>query len=53
MAATKAYEAAMALKKADKQSKSATSHLFAKSPSEDSVAKRIKNWSEKIKKLEV
>lgn len=43
----------MALKKAVQQSKSETSHLFAKNPGEDSVVKRIKNWSEKIKKLQV
>lgn len=53
VAATKAYEAAMVMKKAAAQSKTETSHLFAKTPSEESVAKRIKKWAEKMKKLEV
>lgn len=43
----------MVLKKNVAQSKSETSHLFAKNPAEDSVVKRIKNWAEKIKKLQV
>lgn len=53
VAATKAHEAAMALKKAVQQSKAAMSHLFAKTPTQESLVNRIKNWDEKIQKLEV
>lgn len=35
------------------KSKQETMHLFAKNPSEESVVGRIKNWTEKIKKLQV
>eukprot|EP00903_Cladosiphon_okamuranus_P018162 g16712.t1 len=53
VAATKAYESAMKMKKEAAQSKMETSHLFAKTPSKESVDKRIKTWTEKIKKLEI
>lgn len=53
VAATKAFEAATALRKAALKAKSETSHLFAKNPGEESLVGRIKNWSEKIKKLQV
>ncbi|CAM9151439.1 unnamed protein product [Pylaiella littoralis] len=53
VAATKAAESAAALRKAAQKSKQETMHLFAKNPGEDSVAGRIKNWTDKIKKLQI
>eukprot|EP00752_Nemacystus_decipiens_P006145 g5543.t1 len=53
VAATEAHERAMKLKKAHNLSKSETSHLFAKTPSQESVEKRIETWSDKIKKLDI
>lgn len=52
VAATKAAEKAAGLKKAASTAKSEEMHLFSRIPSEDSVAGRIKNWGDKIKKLQ-
>lgn len=53
VAATQANEAAQNLKKAAAKSKQEEMHLFAKTPGEESLAGRIKNWGDKIKKLQV
>jgi DNA topoisomerase-1 len=53
IAATKAQEKAISLKREAAKAKSETSHLFARAPSEDQVDKRIASWTEKIKKLEI
>lgn len=53
MAATKAGETAKALRKEAQQAKQEAMHLFAKNPSAESVEGRIKNWADKIKKLQV
>lgn len=52
VAATMAEEAAKTLKKQAAKSKQETLHLFAKTPSEESIESRIKNWSDKINKLQ-
>lgn len=53
VAASKAEEAAKNLKKKAAKSKQEGMHLFAKTPSEDTLLARIHTWSEKIKKLQV
>lgn len=53
VAATKANEVAQGLKKAAAKSKQEEMHLFAKTPSEESLIGRIKSWGDKIKKLAV
>lgn len=53
VAATKAAETAATMKKQALKAKSEEMHLFAKNPSEESLVGRIKNWTEKIKKLQV
>lgn len=53
MAATRATELANELKKKATKAKAESAHLFGKTPSEESIVSRIKNWGEKIKKLQV
>lgn len=53
MRATQLTEKVALMKKAVMQSKQETMHLFGKVPGEDSLVSRIKNWADKIKKLEV
>ncbi|CAB1114380.1 unnamed protein product [Ectocarpus sp. CCAP 1310/34] len=52
VAATKAGETAKATRKAAQQAKQEAMYLFAKNPSAESVEGRIKNWGDKIKKLQ-
>ncbi|CAM9286516.1 unnamed protein product, partial [Sphacelaria rigidula] len=51
--ATQLTEKVALMKKAVMQSKQETMHLFGKVPGEDSLVSRIKNWADKIKKLEI
>ncbi|CAN0211366.1 unnamed protein product [Ectocarpus sp. 4 AP-2014] len=52
VAATKAGETAKALWKEEQQAEQEAMHLFAKNPSAESVEGRIRNWGDKIKKLQ-
>jgi DNA topoisomerase-1 len=53
IAATKADEKAKEKKRALADAKFRKAHLWEKVPTKDQVAKRIENWSSKIKKMEM
>jgi hypothetical protein len=53
VAATRAMEAAKEIQKKARLAAAEKSHLYSSTPSEDSVAKRIETWAEKIRKLEL
>jgi DNA topoisomerase-1 len=53
IAATKADEAAKEKRRDLADAKFRKAHLWEKTPSKDQVAKRIENWSNKIKKMEM
>lgn len=53
IAATQAMEAARVQQRSARGSAQEQMHLFAKTPNEEQVQKRIDQWNEKIRKLEI